>query len=477
MQIPFVGAAYESRSANFDAQRCVNLYPELAPAQPPIGAPTAKSVSMLVGTPGLALWATMGAAGGIRALYRTTNNLLIAVQGSSVFLIDANGTATAAGQLGSGSEPVSIVDNGSTAALADGYAWSLSLSVGSQVVSLGATASRVTFIDGYFIFLRPGTGQFFLSSINSTVLPGADYASAEGWPDNLVSLIADHRELWLFGEATTEVWFNSGDVNFPFSRIEGAFMEVGCSAPSSVAKIDNSIYWMGKDERGQGTIWRANGYTPLRISTHAIEHQISTYARIDDAQAFAYQQAGHPFYVLTLPTANRTWVYDVATGLWHERAWHDADGIAHRHRACCFASFAGRPLVGDWQNGKIYAFDLDTYTDNGDAIHRIRTSPHASNPDYNWMFWSSLQIDLEPGTGIDSGQGSDPQAMLQWSDDGGHVWSSERWSPMGKTGQYRNRAIWSRLGKSRDRVFRLTITDPVKVAILGASATVTIGKN
>lgn len=475
MQIPFVGAAYESISANFDCQRCVNLYPELSPAQPPVGAPTAKSVSMLVGTPGLLLWATVGGSGGLRALYRTSNDLLIAVQGNQVFFVDSSGASTAAGSIGSSSGPVSIVDNGTDAAIADGQAWSLSLSVGSAVVSLGALAGRVTFIDGYFIFSRPGSGQFFISGINSTTLPGADYASAEGWPDNIVSLIADHRELWLFGESTTEVWFDSGDVNFPFARISGAFLEVGCAAPSSVAKIDNSIYWLGRDERGQGTVWRANGYTPARISTHAIEHQISTYGTIGDAESFAYQQGGHVFYVLNFPTADRTWAYDVATGLWHERAWHDSSGVQHRHRAACFTAFDGKLLAGDWENGKIYELDLSACTDNGDSIHRIRTSPHISNPDHKTMFWSSLQVDIEAGVGLSTGQGSDPQAMLQWSDDGGHTWSNERWSGIGKIGQYRNRAIWRRLGRSDDRVFRLTITDPVPVRILGASAQVSVG--
>lgn len=473
MQIPFIGAAYEARSSNFDAQRCVNLYPELAPPQPATGVPAAKNVAMLVGTPGLSLWTTLPGTGAVRALYRTTNNLLVAVQGSSVYLVDSSKTATYAGNLTSSSGPVSIIDNGTYAALADGNnAWSLLLTAGSTISSLGVTAGMVTYIDGYFIFNQPGTEQFFISSLDSITLPGADYASAEGWPDNLVALIADHRELWLFGDQTTEVWFDSGDVNFPFARIDGAFMEVGCAAPFSVSKIDNSIYWLGKDQRGQGTVWRANGYTPVRISTHAIESQIASYATISDAQAFSYQQAGHVFYVLTFPTADRTWAYDVASGMWHERAWHDSNGAPHRHLANCFANFSGKLLVGDYRNGKIYALDLDTFTDNGDAIHRIRAAQHISDPDYRWMLWASLQVDLQGGVGLVSGQGSDPQAMLQWSDDGGHTWSNEHWATMGKLGKYANRTIWRRLGKSRDRVFRLTITDPVRVILIGASANV-----
>ncbi|MGE5621434.1 MAG: hypothetical protein ACM3VY_00255 [Candidatus Bathyarchaeota archaeon] len=475
MQIPFVGAAYESSSLNFDAQRCVNLYPEFAPAQPPLGMPTAKSPAKLVGTPGRRLWKTLPGAGGLRALYRASTDVLIAVQGSSVFIISPDGTATAAGTINSYSGPVSIVDNGGAAALADGQAWSVGLAPGSVVQPLGTTATRVAFIDGYFIFNTPGTQQFYISNIDSAVLSPADYASVEGWPDKLVSLVADHRELWLFGDLTTEVWFDSGDVNFPFSRIQGAFIEVGIAAAASVAKCDNSLFWLGRDERGAGMVWRANGYTPVRVSTHALEQQFAGYSTISDAIGFSYQQGGHQFYVLTFPSADRTWVFDAATGLWHERAYHDANGAQHAVLDSCFAMFLGLPLVGDRRNGNIYVLDPATYADNGDAIHRIRSTPHASNPDYRWMFWRSLQVDMETGVGLQAGQGSDPQAMLQWSDDGGHTWSNERWASLGKVGKYRTRARWRRLGKSRDRVYRLTITDPVKVEIFGASAEVEMG--
>ena len=283
-----------------------------------------------------------------------------------------------------------------------------------------------------------------------------------------MSLIVDHRELWLLGERTTEVWFNSGDVNFPMSRIQGAFIEHGCAATHSVCKLDNSVFWMGADDKGRGMVFRAAGYVPQRISTHALEYAIGQYARVDDAIGWTYQQEGHAFYVLTFPTANATWCFDASTGLWHERAYRDASNALGRHRGNCHMVFAGKNIVGDWESGKLYALDLDTYTDNGDAIPRIRSCPHIAN-DLKRVFYAALQIDMETGVGLTDGQGSDPQAMLQWSDDGGFTWSNELWASIGKLGERKTRVRWRRLGKARDRVFQVTITDPVKVEIVGAS--------
>ena len=462
---PFVGASYTARSKTFDSQRCINLYPEMS------GSGSSKSVAALIGTPGLALWATL-TGGGIRGLLAFNASTAIVVAGASVYSVTSSGVATLIGTV-DGAGPVSMASNGIVVMLVTGPS--------GYVVTPGATGSvvkiansnfygadRVDFLDGYFIFNKPGTGQFQITGLYDTTIGGLDFATAEGAPDNLVSLIVDHRELWLLGERTTEVWFNSGDVNFPMSRIQGAFIEHGCAATHSVCKLDNSVFWMGADDKGRGMVFRAAGYVPQRISTHALEYAIGQYARVDDAIGWTYQQEGHAFYVLTFPTANATWCFDASTGLWHERAYRDASNALGRHRGNCHMVFAGKNIVGDWESGKLYALDLDTYTDNGDAIPRIRSCPHIAN-DLKRVFYAALQIDMETGVGLTDGQGSDPQAMLQWSDDGGFTWSNELWASIGKLGERKTRVRWRRLGKARDRVFQVTITDPVKVEIVGAS--------
>lgn len=472
-QFPFVGASYTARSKAFDAQRCVNLYPEVSQSGP---APS-KSVMALIGTPGLALWAAL-AGGGVRGLIKFNASYAVAVAGSNVYRVSTDASSVLIGIIPQSSTPVGMASNGQVIMLVTGPAGyvidpvALTLQQISDESFVGA--DTVDFIDGYFVFNQPGTGKFQITNLYSTSIDPLDFATAEGAPDNLVSLIVDHRELWLFGETSTEVWFNSGNPDFPFERIQGAFIEQGCAAAFSVAKMDNTVFWLASDGRGQGTVQRAAGYQPQRISTHALEYAIASYSRIDDAIAYTYQQEGHSFYVLNFPTAGKTWAFDASTGLWHERAWRNpADGVMGRQRAQCQMAFAGKTIVGDWETGKLYRLDLDTFTDNGDAIPRIRACPHLA-ADYRWQFFSALQIDMEAGVGTLSGQGSTPQAMLRWSDDGGFTWSTEMWAKLGRIGERRTRVRWRRLGKSRDRVFEVTITDPVKVVIIGASADVVV---
>lgn len=463
-----------ARSKAFDSQQCVNLYPEVSES----GPGPSKSVAALIGTPGLALWSTL-AGGGVRGLLRFSASTAIAVVGANVYSVDTNGIGTLIGTVAAGSAPVSMASNGTVVMLVTGAAgYVVNISPGSVAAItdpdfLGADA--VYFIDGYFVFNKRGTGQFQITNLYGTDIDSLDFATAEGSPDLLVSLIVDHRELWLLGETSVEVFYNSGNADFPFERIQGAFIEMGCAAKHSVAKMDNSVFWLSADERGQGVVVRAVGYQPQRISTHAIEYAIGQMADISDAVAYTYQQEGHSFYVLSFPSANATWTYDASTNLWHQRAWRDPeDASLNRHRSQVHMAFAGRNIVGDWEAGRLYHLDLDTFTDNGDLIPRIRACSHLS-ADLRLQFFNALQIDMETGVGLPSGQGSDPKAMLQCSDDGGFTWGNEMWASLGKIGEHKRRVRWRRLGKSRDRVFRVVITDPVKVILMAASADVTVG--
>jgi len=461
-----------ARSAAFDAEQCINLYPET-------GSPISKSVVMLLGTPGKRLWSTLS-GGGVRGLLRFNSSTGIAVVGSNVYRVNTSGIGTLLGTIDAATTPVSMASNGTTVMIVTGVnGYTLDPITGSitQIVNLAFTgADTVQFEDGYFVFNKTGTGQFQITNLYGTALDPLDFTTAEGAPDLLLSLLVDHREIWLFGETSTEVFFNSGNVDFPFERINGAFIEQGCAAKFSPAKMDNTVYWLTADERGQGTVQRAQGYTPQRISTHALEYALGQMPRIDDAVAYTYQQEGHSFYVLNFPTAQKTWAYDAAVNLWHERAWRDpVTGALKQDRAICQMAFAGETIVGDWETGKLYVLDLDYFTDNGDPIARVRSCPHISSPDYKQQFFASLQVDMQAGVGLTTGQGSDPKAMLQWSTDGGYSWSNELWASIGKIGERRSRVKWRRLGRSRDRVFRVTITDPVRVAIIGASVQLSEG--
>ena len=510
MKTPILGSTYVARSVNAADSRMVNLFPEIVPEG-------GKEPAFLQRAPGLRLLTTAG-SGPIRGLWQY-NGFGYAVSGTTLYRISPSWSVTPIGSI-SGVGPVSMADNGTQlfiAANGSGYIYNALTNAFSQITDPDFPgAVTVGYIDGYFVFNQPNSQKFWVTSLlEGTQVDPLDFASAEGSPDGLVSLIVNHREVWLFGTNSVEVWYDAGTADFPFQRIQGAFNEIGCAAPYSVAKMDNTVFWLGADARGRGMVYRANGYTGQRISTHAVEWQIQQYGNLSDAIAYTYQQDGHSFYVLIFPQANTTWVYDVSTGAWHERAgWNN--GRFTRHRSNCQMAFNSEVVVGDYENGNIYAFDLDVYSDNGNVqrwLRSWRALPTGTNT-LRRTTHHSLQLDCETGVGLneppnqqdrflseefvgylttESGdrlltESGDliyvttsalttmvPKAMLRWSDDGGHTWSNEHWKSMGSIGQYGRRAIWRRLGMTtriRDRVYEVSGTDPVKIAVMGAELAV-----
>jgi hypothetical protein len=476
MRFPgFIGPSYTLQSVNADCQRSVNLLPEINA----LGTGKEREVAALVPTPGLRLLLTLS-TGPFRGAWRASNNEVFVVGGEKLYQISSSWVATELGTLNTNSGPVSMADNGLHLVIVDGtdgYVFTFSSDAFAEITDEDfESANQVTFQDGYFLFNRADSGQFFISGINDTTFDGLDIATAEGSPDNLVGLISNNQNVFLFGTQSIEVFYNSGDADFPFSRMQGAVLGFGCAAAFSIAKLLNNIYWLGGDDNGQGIVYRMQGYQAERISTPAIEAVIREIdpTTLAEARAWTYQQGGHGFYCLNIPGTDSTWCFDASTGLWHERAYLGTWGL-ERHRAQGHTLAHGENIVGDYENGKIYALDPDKYTDDGTAIMRIRTAPHFSK---NLLRIShhSFQLDMETGVGIDgSGQGTDPVAVLQWSDDGGHTWSNERQAAIGAIGEKKKRVLWNRLGSSRDRVYRVTISDPVKTVLLGAELNVSEG--
>lgn len=466
-KIPFVGPAYQARSINANAQRAVNCYLEMDNASP--RAPVA-----LYGTPGTVRKFTLPTSPVRGCIQEDAHSYW--VSGGTVYRVSSDYNFTALGAIGTSSGQISMASNGAEILLVDGDSgWLINVQANTLTQIIDGDfpngVKRSTYQDGYFIVTGKAGSQSFW--ICQTPYDGAqwdalDFASAEGSPDDTIGCISDHRELWLFGKNSAEVWTNTGNADFPFQRSGNTFIEHGCVAAASIAKADNTVFWLGADDRGSGIVWRADGYTPMRISTHALEQEIDSYATTSDAFALTYQQGGHSFYALTFPTANKSWVYDASIQQWHERAWRNpAANTLHRWRANCHCFFNGVHLVGDYADGRVYALDLDSHTDDGDPIQRIRATA-ASNAMGLRLFFSSLEVDMETGVGIAAGQGSDPRLMLRYSDDGGYTWSNEKTATLGRAGQYGARAKFNRLGSGRNRVWEISLSDPVKFAVFGA---------
>ena len=345
-------------------------------------------------------------------------------------------------------------------------------------------ASIVDIVDNYFVYNRPSTQQWAASNLLSPITYGLSYASKFTGPDNLVSLVCDHGQVYLLGEQTSEVWADQGTFPFAFQRIPGSSSQHGLAAANSISRLGNSFAYVAKNNRGQAEIVIMNGYFPQRISTHAVENTLVN-QNISDAIAYTYQLEGHECYVVTFPSLDITWVYDIATQLWHKWLWTDSQNNYHRHRSNCSAFFQNVVLVGDWQNGQIYQLDPNNYTDNGDAIRRLRRCPHLTT-DLQRQYFDELQIQFQPGVGLEGITdpplntetiGANPQAMLRWSSDGGSTWSNEHWSQIGKVGRYNNRIIWRRLGWARDRIYEVVVTDPINAVIVSANLKASAGEN
>jgi len=470
---------------------------------------------------GTAITTTVGTPTGLTYKYAPTTLNVTAVSSGTLYLgqtiqgagISANTMITALGT-GTGSTGTYTVSNSQNISSETMYALNF-----TQIPSTDGAFSggnTVDIVDNYFIYNRPNTQQYGASDALSPVSQALSFASKDGAPDNLVSLIVDHREIYLMGEASSEVWVDVGTTPFPFQRIPGTSTQHGIAAVFSISRVGNSFAYVSRNIRGQGQIMMMNGYIPQRISTHAVENTLVN-QNIDDAISWTYQLEGHECYVVTFPSINLTWVYDATTTMWHKWLYVNNSNQYSRHRGNCSAVFQGMVLCGDYENGRIYELDPDNYTDDGQMIRRLRRAPHLT-ADLQRQYFDELQLQFQPGVGTTGlsvtfptfyltdpyiisadgylvigptdvniiGNGSKinpidtttyPQAMLRWSNDGGSTWSREYWVTIGQIGKYKNRAIWRRLGMARDRIFEVVVTDPVKAVIVSANLKGSTGDN
>lgn len=408
----------------------------------------------LMAIPGLDLFANLG-VDAVRGSH-VMGGLLYVVTGAALYSVTQGGTATYIGAI-SGTGPVRMADNGDELAIAAkpvGYVYSGgSLHLPDNLPEV----ADVAYIDGYFVWVINESDQCIYSGINDGLSYDLlDIFTAEGSPDGLLGLINDHRELQLYGASTIEIFYNSGGSDNAFERQGNAFIERGCFDRDSIVKIDNSVHFFGDDR----IVYRLEGYTPVRISTHAIEYQLrnATYAR-----GFTYTQEGHKFYMLTSDVG--TFGYDMATGAWHER---QSFAMSNYRVGGAIAAW-GRTVMTDAYTGKLYYPNLETYTEDG-ALISVEIGLPTLGDGSRRVNCYAFQVDCETGVGLNAGQGANPQIMARYSKDGGRTYSSEMWRSMGLIGEYLTRAIWRRWGQFWRLNIDLVITDPVRRLVMSYKA-------
>lgn len=466
MPIPFAGAFSERTAKAVSSQTCINWYPDIVETH-------GTQMMTLNMRPGLKLNQALSIGPHRGSMIH--NGVLYVVSNNGVYSVSSSDVATRIGSLSTYSGFVGMASSGTQMVIvdgADGFYWNGTTF--TQITDLDfVDAVQVKFLKGRFIVNKPGTGQFYISAdYDASSWLSLDYATAEVDPDNLIALEIDHQELWLFGDFTTEQYFYSGNTLFPFEPQPGAFTEFGCIAPWTVAKADNTIIWLAQTRSGGRQVVQATINNPIVISSGSLEERMNLFSTVNDAYSFVVKAPDkHLFLVLTFPTANETHVYDLATKLWH--AWESFGVGRFRVATSCFAY--GKHYMGDAINGNLYTFDASVSQDNGVNIVRSRKTDHSTN-NLDRLFCHSLELLINVGQGLITGQGSDPQVALYYSDDGGNTYGNAHTESLGKIGEYNKRVKFDQLGEYRHRVWEVRISDPVPTTLIGAFAEMSKGR-
>lgn len=403
----------------------------------------------------------------------TAGNQLFAVTGNKLYSVSPAGIRSPIGTLLTHLGHVGMKIGLTQLVVTDGafgYVYDLQSKVFTRITSDGWLGSvTVEYLDGYFTFIDPNSQTFYLSALeDATTLDALDFATANASPDKLVGQVVTNKVLVLFGEVSGEIWQDSGGADFPLERNSGSFLEVGLLSPFTAKELDNSVFWLGRDERGAGVVYKMEGFRPVRVSTMAVEEKIQEAITggfdMRQACAYSYQQGGHSFYVLQVPGLDTTWCYDAASQQWHERSELTL-GEYEQHRGKYHAYCFGKHLImGD--DDLIYEYDVTANTNAGDVLVRDRVSPHYANAQLDPIQFGKFELDCTVGYGI-AGQ-AQASVMMRYSNDGGFTWSSWRTATVGAVGEKNARARFLRCGSGRDRIWEVRFTDDAPFAIINA---------
>lgn len=470
---PFVGEAYPSETYQ---ERAIadNCYVEKTESE---GAPTPWAQ---LPTPGVILRASVSQAP-IRGCFADAGQayFIAGFAFYELFLTAGVWSTTFRGTVASDGFPATICANGvgDQLGITSGGVWYTYDRTTHVLTVSGNPATTATMggaLNGRFYYLDAVSGTVYSSALyNGLSWTASHYLQSTGNDPWITLAVTPDKFIRLLGSQSGELLTDDGLPGFPCSIVKEGAIPFGILAPYAFT-VDTSISWVTRSAKGRGQVVRAQGYTPIRVSNHGIESTILGYGAVDGlvdgATAFSYQAKGHPTCVFTFPTADKTWCVDEATGKWHARSyWNTATGVAQAYRPGCAMEAFGATLVGDRVTGSIYELTAASFTDvDGAAIRRVR-QPAPLQLDRQRFVVDSFELVGDVGVGLQTGQGSDPQAMLRISRDGGQSFGAEHWTSLGAIGAFQTRVLWSQLGNCRSFVPQVVVTDPVPVRWTDAS--------
>lgn len=469
------GGSYDARAVSVAAQRCLNLYGEPVPQDD--GEPVRFAYYP---TPGLIKAAQASGEG--RCAYQTTQGDAIFVVGATVVLLGASGALQTLGTLSSASGPVKISDNGTTLFIVDGSAgggWYCSMPSKPQNGGYGALTQindlafygspTICMLDTFFLFVNPNTTNWYTSPAQfsderTTPFDTLYVASDTTSLGTIIGIGVLGQYIWLFGRNQVEFWYNAGAPDFPFARVQGVTVEVGCISPYSIANVpttantpNGAMMWLGRDRSGYARVYLGQQTSAVPVSTFPVDGALQAMGDLSGAVASVYQQDGHVFYVLTIPGQSSSWAFDVSTGLWHERCSLDANGNEAQIRPLFWTQAYGKIWAVDRDNGAIYEVSMEATDDAGAPIKRQRAFPHLLTNGQRGIH-RQFMLDMQNGAG--------QVIAVDWSDDRGATFCAPQTLTLGLSGNVWP-SLW-RLGLARDRVYRLTWTDAGQTVLMGA---------
>lgn len=460
--IPLFGSGIAGKSYVVTRQRRLNCYYE-------VRQDGDKTKVAVYGTPGLvaSFMATTPLSLPIRGILGTQSALYL-IAYNQFQSVTSNGTAVATGMLGTTSGLTSSAFSPTQVVTVDGANGYLFVPSTSTFSTIGAAfpngARTVTFVSGFFVAEQPGTQQFWVSNVNNgAIWDPLAFAATSSYSDNILAVDNLSGNLIIFSQLHMEFWQNVGSAPEPFAPILSAANEFGLAALFSRAHVNQSIIFLAQTREGQVQVVQLTGYNAQVISNPDLEYILNQFTTVSDAVALAYEVDTHKFYQITFPVANRSFIYDTSTTLWSE-AQTGPSVIPSRHWGNLSTYYAGKTLITDYATNQVYTISPNQFTDNGQVIIREIITRHILS-NFNRIRISQVYIDMETGVGLQNGQGSNPQIMLQYSKDNGRTWSAERWVTSGLVGQYLTRVLWRRFGSTRDATWKIRMSDPVKFVI------------
>jgi len=464
IQINVAGPSFQSRAVALANQRTKNLYPEVNKG--------AKVEFVLMPTPGLESFGST-TAGDDRGL-AVMAGVLYRVVGQTLYSVASTGAHTSIGAI-TGTERCTFANDGVNLVIcSDGAVWVYD---GATITAVADTdidgAVAVAWLNSQYIYTKPNL--FVISDVGQpAVASGLNAAQAESQPDDLVRAYVYDENVFMFGEESTELWYNTGEGSPPFDRITGGILSVGLGAMHSPAHTDNGLYFLGDDRR----VYFARGGSFQVVSGVNVANAFEGYADISDAIGTTYTLQGQNFYFLTFPTAGRTWVLSESIGAdgWFEMSYGTEDAA---HRGTSIVACYGKTIVADADNGALYTFDLDTYTDGGAVIQRQRqlAQIHGAmlGAPGQRIKMSYMDFMVQTGVGLISGQGEAPRMMVEYSIDDSIDWAHGGWVELGRMGQYQATVRWDKMLSFMTLNIRITFTDPCFFGLFGAAIAIKHG--